>query len=137
MIILYYKVFKDYLNYLYDDLTLRHVLEVSCIFEEGSDEWFLSMSHDLIEDTKVDKEYFYKILSFYKKSYLFSSLNCLTRLENETYFHYINRIKNCNVKYCLCKKIKIRDLNVNYNNKLTLKASLIPRYEKALSILSD
>ena len=134
---MYYNLFKNYIEYLYDYSTFRHVLEVSCVFEEGSNEWFLSMSHDLFEDTEIDKDYFYKVLSFYNKEFIFNSINCLTRLESETYFTYINRIKTCNIKNCLCKKIKLRDLNVNYNNKLTLKPSLIPRYEKALLILSE
>lgn len=123
------KYVKDY----YNESTLEHVLMVSNKFELNSDEYLLSILHDILEDTHLSIENLKIYLIKINKLYLIKDVVCITRKGTETYFEYINRIKEC--KSVLCKKVKIADLEVNLNRKESLKESLGKRYNKALFIL--
>ena len=57
----------------------------------------------------------------------------LTRRNDETYFEYINRIKNSGSQKAIA--VKIADLKDHLEQKDTLKDSLKDRYIKALNIL--
>lgn len=127
-------IFKVISNY-YSEETLNHVIGVSKKFTYRSDEWILSLLHDILEDTNISTMEIKKLLKYYNKEYLFICLNCITRKKEETYFDYINRIKNCSDG--ICKEVKIADLEYNLNRKETLKESLEERYNKALKILYD
>jgi (p)ppGpp synthase/HD superfamily hydrolase len=112
----------------YDRDTLFHVLEVSSkchTFKQKT----LAILHDLIEDT----EFTICVLQHYGfNAEILIALDCITRRKEETYFQYIERVKENK----LASYVKLKDLEVNISRcKNKAKGNLLNRYIKAKRIL--
>jgi (p)ppGpp synthase/HD superfamily hydrolase len=113
----------------YDDIS--HPLAVANQFPEMSDEWIVGLFHDILEDTNINKDFLFCLLTLLGKYKLFDEIVKMTRRKGETYFEYIRRLDG------IAKKVKIADIKHNLSRTETLKPSLKERYEKALRILLE
>jgi (p)ppGpp synthase/HD superfamily hydrolase len=113
----------------YDDIS--HPLAVANQFPEMSDEWIVGLFHDILEDTNINKDFLFCLLTLLGKYKLFDEIVKMTRRKGETYFEYIRRLDG------IAKKVKIADIKHNLSRTETLQPSLKKRYEKALKILLD
>lgn len=93
----------------------------------GFDYMMVGLLHDIIEDTDTTLN---EIPEEFR-----NDIATLTRRSNETYFEYINRIKNNGNKRAIT--VKLCDINDHLNQKNTLKDSLKKRYLKAQEILNE
>jgi (p)ppGpp synthase/HD superfamily hydrolase len=110
----------------YDDIS--HPLAVANQFPEMSDEWIVGLFHDILEDTNINKDFLFCLLTLLGKYKLFDEIVKMTRRKGETYFEYIRRLDG------IAKKVKIADLKHNLSRTETLQPNLKKRYEKALKI---
>ncbi|MGG3920456.1 hypothetical protein ABEV41_00650 [Geobacillus thermodenitrificans] len=113
----------------YDDIS--HPLAVANQFPEMSDEWIVGLFHDILEDTNINKDFLFCLLTLLGKYKLFDEIVKMTRRKGETYFEYIRRLDG------IAKKVKIADIKHNLSRTETLQPSLKERYEKALRILLE
>ena len=87
----------------------------------------VGLLHDIIEDTNTTLDELPEDIRI--------DIATLTRRSDETYFEYINRIKNNGSKRAIT--VKLCDINDHLNQKDTLKDSLKKRYLKAQEILNE
>ena len=97
--------------------------------------------HDVLEDSDMSLEYIREILyksseeSLWAVNKIVSDVQSLTRLEDESYINYINRIKKSSDNTINIKFTDIFD-NISRKDIPEKKDSLKKRYETALNILS-
>lgn len=117
------------------DPAYTHYLAVAESFPIGSDEWFVAMLHDMLEDG-FSVISLYKLLGQFcpgdKVDDIMSSVYMLTRYSDEPYFEYIEGIASLGG---IPLHVKIADIRHHLSRKETLKPSLEARYRKALRIL--
>jgi len=93
----------------------------------------IALLHDILEDTDVTKDELQKL--FGKK--IADIVSILTHEEGETYFEYIDRVKQNK----LAKEVKIADLKANLFTSMNFypneNKSREKRYKKALNILEE
>jgi len=85
-----------------------------------------ALLHDMLEDTEFKEEDI-------EDADVREAVVILTRKSDETYFDYIQRIIDSKNRYAYF--VKIADISDHLIQIETLKPSLKPRYEKALSML--
>ena len=90
----------------------------------GKDYELLGLLHDILEDTTTKADELPEEIR--------EDCITLTRNNAETYFEYINRVKNGSKRAMI---IKLCDIEDHLNNEDTLKPSLKKRYLKAKEIL--
>lgn len=95
-------------------------MKVAKHFNIFTHEFWLALCHDLVEDGYVGKW----ICKYWH------SLNCITRVNTETYKEYIYRLSYDKT----AKNVKLADLEENMKRCNT---SLIKRYEKAYKTLTQ
>lgn len=112
-------------------------VQLTCIQLYGSDsiESYVGFYHDYIEDDIMSLQDIIKELKeigFYQKEDFTNALIAITRLKNEKYFDYINRVKSNKI----ATRVKVADLITNlYLRELEPVETLKERYQKALKIL--
>lgn len=94
----------------------------------------MGLFHDILEDKHVTYTELFLFLSSYDRYHAYIEVVAITRKEEEKYFDYIRRLKECDG---VAKKVKLADLYHNLSRKATLKPSLEKRYKKALRILDE
>ena len=96
--------------------------------DKGGNNLILHPLRVMLEDTKCTKKY----LKQYPQE-IIDALDAITRREDETYFEYINRVKENKI----ARQVKIYDLedNLSENRINNINTSLIKRYRKAMVIL--
>lgn len=113
---------------------MDHVLRVMCL-AKGYNERVVSLLHDTIEDTWVTK----KIINFIFGKEIAEAVDVLTKRAGEDYFSYIGRVQG----NPLAKKVKINDLNDNFNalrllpedQNSSVTKKRLDKYAKALRVL--
>ena len=106
---------------------LEHAIRVSKLTSKyGKDYETLGLLHEILEDTDTSIEEIPEDEEFV------SDLIALTRFANETYFEYIERIKQAGKRAIT---VKLCDIQDHLDNKGTLKSSLEKRYLKAKELL--
>lgn len=85
----------------------------------------VALMHDILEDTDTTPDELPEAIR--------DDVIILTRQDSETYFEYINRIKNSDSVRAVT--VKIADLYDHLEQKDTLKDSLKDRYLKALDMI--
>lgn len=89
----------------------------------------VALLHDVLEDTETTAA---KLRTLYGPD-VARSVSVLTRRFEETYFQYILRVRESADRAAIA--VKAADLRDHLDRTATLKASLKPRYEKALILL--
>ncbi|AIA64425.1 hypothetical protein QLX41_gp181 [Listeria phage LMTA-94] len=119
----------------YEENQLAHVYRVAENFRKDKDEdaYYLSLLHDIFEDTSVRFSDVQTFLSLVDKDYLLGSLVHLTRIQNEAYTCYIQRLKQDN----LAKKVKLAEILDYFSNNTIAFASQKEKYCKALAQLTE
>ena len=101
---------------------------------ETDEERIVAVLHDTLEDTELTIEYL-KEEDF--PEYIIEAIDTITRKENESYFEYIERVKENE----LALKVKLLDLEDNLDesrlSKIEDNNSLKERYIKAKKILEE
>lgn len=125
-----YELSKRLANSVYSLDVLNHVHEVSnkCVSFKLKT---IAILHDIIEDTLITTS----LLRHYGfDDDIVQSVCCITRINTETYFEYIQRLK----QHEQVRQVKLIDLQLNIERcKQNPKGSLITRYQKALKILQE
>ena len=105
-----------------------HVVRVAdmCI-KHGFDYMMVGLLHDIIEDTDTTLDELPENIRV--------DISTLTRRSDETYFEYINRIKNYGSNRAII--VKLYDIKDHLEQKDTLTKSLEKRYLKAKNILEN
>ena len=101
---------------------------------QTKNEKIVAYLHDTIEDsTFINLEQMHT-LNWFDQS-IIEALDAITRKDNETYFEYIQRVKENQ----LARTVKIADLTHNMlpERSQGLTQSLRKRYAKALALLSE
>jgi len=99
---------------------------------DTEDEQIVALLHDVVEDTSCTLK---NIEHNYGKT-IVDAVDALSRRESETYFQYIDRLK----ENPIAVKVKIADIHDNMSPNreylpIEARASANKRYEKALAIL--
>ena len=105
-----------------------HAMRVAdmCI-KHGFDYMTVGLLHDIIEDTDTTLDELPEDIRI--------DISTLTRRSDETYFKYINRIKNYGSNRAIT--VKLYDIKDHLEQKETLTESLKKRYLKARDILME
>lgn len=105
-----------------------HAVRVAdmCI-KHGFDYMMVGLLHDIIEDTDTTLDELPENIRV--------DISTLTRRSDETYFEYINRIKNYGSNRAII--VKLYDIKDHLEQKDTLTKSLEKRYLKACDILME
>ena len=99
-------------------MKLIHYYKVARHFTIWTQEFWLAICHDLVEDGYVGRW-----------ACIWSGLDAITRRKNEVYMDYINRVS----RHQTAKKVKLADLDENINR---CSESLAKRYIKAIHFLN-
>lgn len=121
------RIFNCLINRYPKDIKAHAVRVADMCIKHGFDYMIVGLLHDIIEDTDATLEELPEDIR--------TDIATLTRRSNETYFEYIDRIKNNGSKRAIT--VKLCDINDHLNQKDTLKDSLKKRYLKAQEILNE
>ncbi|MBO7734480.1 MAG: hypothetical protein J6S67_18085 [Methanobrevibacter sp.] len=121
------KIFNYVVNRYPKDIKTHAVRVADMCIKYGFDYMTVGLLHDIIEDTDTTLDELPEDIRI--------DIATLTRRSDETYFEYINRIKNNGSKRAIT--VKLCDINNHLNQKDTLKDSLKKRYLKAQGILNE
>ena len=106
----------------------NHVLRVATYASRhGKIYYLVGLLHDIIEDTDTTLDELPEGIR--------DDIDALTRRSDETYFEYINRIKNYGSNRAIT--VKLYDIKDHLQQKDTLSKSLENRYLKARDILME
>ena len=105
---------------------INHLVRVTSLVK-GEEAKTVAMLHDVVEDTEITLEELSEIFP----TYIVAAVNAVSRRKNETYFEFIARAASNN----LGQIVKQADVQDHINNSEAIPASLIKRYQKAISIL--
>lgn len=92
----------------------------------GASYYLIGLLHDIIEDTNTILEELPEDIK--------TDISTLTRRSDETYFEYINRVRNGSERAII---VKLYDIKDHLEQKATLSKSLEKRYLKARDILME
>jgi guanosine-3',5'-bis(diphosphate) 3'-pyrophosphohydrolase len=102
-----------------------HYWRVANRFDHDTDEWYVGLLHDTIEDDLLSYE---EILEIHGER-IANYVNALARSVDETYAQYIARVR----KDPVTREVKIADIEDNLRRGIkNPKGNLRVRYEKAL-----
>lgn len=118
------KIFNYIVNRYPKDIKAHAVRVANMCIKYGFDYMIVGLLHDIIEDTNITLDELPEDIRI--------DIATLTRRSDETYFEYINRIKNGSKRAII---VKLCDIEDHLNQKDTLKDSLKKRYLKAQEIL--
>jgi len=107
---------------------IRHPFHLAERADEDEELIAVALLHDVLEDSSLNAEY---LLSEGIPSNIVDVVVCLTRRKEESYFEYIERIKENEI----ATKIKLLDLE--HNMREGCPSSLYKRYAKAHRILES
>ena len=122
------KVGDKYVNHLF------RIYLAAIVNELGFNCEIVALLHDILEDTDTTID---ELKSLGLEDNIIEAIECITRLEEESYKEYIKRVAG----NLIAKKVKILDLEDNLNigryikYNMTVPASLIARYTEALKYL--
>lgn len=135
------------LTQMYEDMPAQEFAEMAHHYDKYGDEPYMShltyvASHvekdqkDLayLHDTMEDHPTLRYLLQMIAQPELISKIDIITRKSDETYFEYINRIKDSADVDVIA--VKLADLQANLSHQPNSK-SLEKRYRKAIAILSE
>lgn len=108
-----------------EDYILHPLRVMNCV--HSTEEKIVAILHDILEDTKCTEEI---LLLLCKNRSIIDTIKLLTRLKEDTYFQYIEKVR----KNPLARKVKIADLKDNLSRE-GASSSLQQRHRKALEIL--
>lgn len=109
----------------------NHVLRVATyVSHYGKNYYLIGLLHDIIEDTDTTLTTLEELPEDIR-----TDISILTRRSDETYFEYIDRIKNSGSKRAII--VKLYDIKDHLEQKDTLSKSLEKRYLKARDILME
>lgn len=105
----------------------NHALRVATYASRhGKSHYLIGLLHDIIEDTDTTLEELPEDIR--------TDISTLTRRSDETYFEYIDRVKNGSERAII---VKLYDIKDHLEQKVTLSKSLEKRYLKARDILME
>ena len=105
----------------------NHALRVATYASHhGKIYYLIGLLHDIIEDTNTTLEELPEDIR--------TDISTLTRRSDETYFEYIDRVRNGSERAII---VKLYDIKDHLEQKATLSKSLEKRYLKARDILME
>lgn len=121
------KIFNYVVNRYPKDIKAHAVRVADMCVKHGFDYMTVGLLHDIIEDTDTTLDELPEDIRV--------DISTLTRRSDETYFEYINRIKNYGSNRAIT--VKLYDIKDHLQQKDTLSKSLENRYLKARDILME
>lgn len=121
------KIFNYVVNRYPKDIKAHAVRVADMCVKHGFDYMMVGLLHDIIEDTDTTLDELPEDIRV--------DISTLTRRSDETYFEYINRIKNYGSNRAIT--VKLYDIKDHLQQKDTLSKSLENRYLKACDILME
>lgn len=121
------RIFNYLVNRYPKDIKAHAVRVADMCIKHGFDYMMVGLLHDIIEDTDTSLDELPEDIRV--------DISTLTRRSNETYFEYINRIKNYGSNRAIT--VKLYDIKDHLQQKDTLSKSLENRYLKARDILME
>lgn len=121
------KIFNYVVNRYPKDIKAHAVRVADMCVKYGFDYMTVGLLHDIIEDTDTTLDELPEDIRI--------DIATLTRRSDETYFEYINRIKNYGSNRAIT--VKLYDIKDHLQQKDTLSKSLENRYLKARDILME
>ena len=121
------KIFNYVVNRYPKDIKAHAVRVADMCVKHGFDYMMIGLLHDIIEDTDTTLDELPEDIRI--------DIATLTRRSDETYFEYINRIKNYGSNRAIT--VKLYDIKDHLQQKDTLSKSLENRYLKARDILME
>lgn len=121
------RIFNYLVNRYPKDIKAHAVRVADMCIKHGFDYMMVGLLHDIIEDTDTTLDELPEDIRV--------DISTLTRRSDETYFEYINRIKNYGSNRAIT--VKLYDIKDHLQQKDTLSKSLENRYLKARDILME
>lgn len=121
------RIFNCLVNRYPKDIKAHAVRVADMCIKHGFDYMMVGLLHDIIEDTDTTLDELPEDIRV--------DISTLTRRSDETYFEYINRIKNYGSNRAIT--VKLYDIKDHLQQKDTLSKSLENRYLKARDILME
>lgn len=121
------RIFNCLVNRYPKDIKAHAVRVADMCIKHGFDYMIVGLLHDIIEDTDTTLDELPEDIRV--------DISTLTRRSDETYFEYINRIKNYGSNRAIT--VKLYDIKDHLQQKDTLNKSLENRYLKARDILME
>ena len=121
------KIFNYVVNRYPKDIKAHAVRVADMCIKYGFDYMTVGLLHDIIKDTDTTLDELPEDIRI--------DIATLTRRSDETYFEYINRIKNYGSNRAII--VKLYDIKDHLQQKDTLSKSLENRYLKARDILME
>ena len=121
------RIFNCLVNRYPKDIKAHAVRVADMCIKHGFDYMIVGLLHDIIEDTDTTLDELPEDIRI--------DISTLTRRSDETYFEYINRIKNYGSNRAIT--VKLYDIKDHLQQKDTLSKSLENRYLKARNILME
>lgn len=121
------RIFNCLVNRYPKDIKAHAVRVADMCIKHGFDYMMVGLLHDIIEDTDTTLDELPEDIRI--------DISTLTRRSDETYFKYINRIKNYGSNRAIT--VKLYDIKDHLQQKDTLSKSLENRYLKARDILME
>ena len=121
------RIFNCLVNRYPKDIKAHAVRVADMCIKHGFDYMMVGLLHDIIEDTDTTLDELPEDIRI--------DIATLTRRSDETYFEYINRIKNYGSNRAIT--VKLYDIKDHLQQKDTLSKSLENRYLKARDILME
>ena len=120
------RIFNCLVNRYPKDIKAHAVRVADMCIKHGFDYMMVGLLHDIIEDTDTTLDELPEDIKI--------DISTLTRRSDETYFDYINRVKNGSERAII---VKLYDIKDHLEQKSTLSKSLEKRYLKARDILME
>ena len=121
------RIFNCLVNRYPKDIKAHAVRVADMCIKHGFDYMMVGLLHDIIEDTDTTLDELPEDIRV--------DISTLTRRSDETYFEYINRIKDYGSNRAIT--VKLYDIKDHLQQKDTLSKSLEGRYLKARDILME
>lgn len=121
------RIFNCLVNRYPKDIKAHAVRVADMCIKHGFDYMMVGLLHDIIEDTDTTLDELPEDIRV--------DISTLTRRSDETYFEYINRIKNYGSNRAIT--VKLYDIKDHLQQKDTLSKSLENRYLKARDVLME
>lgn len=120
------RIFNCLVNRYPKDIKAHAVRVADMCIKHGFDYMMVGLLHDIIEDTDTTLDELPEDIRV--------DISTLTRRSDETYFEYIDRVRNGSERAII---VKLYDIKDHLEQKATLSKSLKKRYLKARDVLME